>query len=142
VPSDTQVEKMKQLKVNLEDAVREELEKASAETGRSLADEIRSRLRISQGADAETRALAEQIVGLALDLQAHKNIPWHSHPKAHEALATAIQTFLEGWKSSDAAADWGPDDPQTLGRAIGRERLRFVMVKIPAALAALRGDKS
>jgi hypothetical protein len=81
-------------------------------------------LMFEQMFDAETLSLASDIMILAKEIQKQTGSKWHQVPKAHEALAEALAVWLERNKPqplSGAAADlFGPDDPQTLGRAIAR----------------------
>jgi|SRR5215468_10806411 len=123
----------RQLSIALDDNLRERLEKLATSTGRSLADEIRYRLELAlhlEGEfDRETRELGYDLMSLARDVRLHSEVPWHAHPKAHEALIEAVATWLDGVKpkpppSVDPLEDpWGADDPQTAGRTLARSRL-------------------
>jgi hypothetical protein len=88
---------MKQLKVGLPDHLREELERAAAASGKSLADEVRGRLELSfesRGSDAETRALADAVDNLAILVKIQTGHAWHQHPAAHRALRYAVTARL------------------------------------------------
>src|SRR5262245_4422164 len=101
---------MKQLKVSLPDDLRERIEKASADSGLSLGEEIRRRLERTLDEDAQdvkTRELVDDIRRLAVMVFAHTHAKhrWHAHPKSHEALTEAVATWLEGLKPPPVAGE-------------------------------------
>jgi hypothetical protein len=127
---------MKQLKVSLPEELRAKLGTASAASGRSLADEIRTRVErtFEQDAiDAPTRDLAADVVWIADQIARDTGSAWHRKPKAREALVAALQTYLaitepppEGpIPGVSDLIDAFIDDPPTLGRAIARHRIRL-----------------
>jgi hypothetical protein len=127
--------KQRQLAIALPPDIRDRLQAAADTAGHSLAEEIRRRLALTFAADAidpVTRELAADIMHIADDVTRLSEVPWHSNPKAQQALAVAIQTWLEDHPPPDhgpaAASLFGPDDPPTLGRSIAKlyERLKAV----------------
>jgi hypothetical protein len=113
---------------------------------RGVSEEIRRRIVLTLEAetyDEQTRELAVDIMGLADEVTRQSEVPWHSNPKAHQALATAIQVWLEdhpptGFGAASAAL-FGPDHPETLGRSIAKyyERFKAVRKKTEKEIAAL-----
>jgi len=77
--------------------------------------------------------VAADIHWLADKLQKHTGAAWNATRKSHEALDEALRTYLPTLKPPEpegAVADlFGPDDPQTLGRTIGRHYIRFKAAK-------------
>ena len=145
--------KQRQLAVALPPNLRNWLEAAANVAGHSIAEEIRRRLALTverDGMDAETRALLEAVGWMADEIRRQSGADWHDFPKATEALAAAIHTWLEIIKpkeSSTAASDlFSPDDPPTLGRSIARHYQRFKIEreKTDRELRNLsaKGDKS
>ena len=96
-----------------------------------VSEEIRQRVERTfheDNFDLQTRELAGAVMWMADQVQRDTNVPWHDNPRAHEALSEAIVTWLgmirPAWRG--AVSDlFGPDDPQTLGRAIARHYGRF-----------------
>jgi plasmid stability protein len=124
---------MKQLKVGLPDYLREELERAAAASGRSLADEVRVRLEASfesEGSDPETRALAAAVDNLASLVAIQTGHKWHKHAAANRVMRYAITARLARLKPEGEAvfqpdelpknrlAAPGSDDPDTMGLAL------------------------
>ena len=122
---------MKQLKISLPDDLRSQLDAAAEKTNQSLAEEIRSRLEQTFEADAfdrETRELAASVMRMANQIQRGFG-SWHQRPKAHEALARAIQDYLTSLKPTLKPTFKPPLvgvsdlfeaslDPQTIGHAV------------------------
>lgn len=98
---------------------------------RGLSEEIRRRVNQSLNDDAydpQTRDLGAAVMWLADQLRQHTGAPWHATSKGHEALDEALRTYLSTLKQPPESAFsdlFGPDDPQTLGRAIARHYVRF-----------------
>jgi hypothetical protein len=128
---------MKQLKVSLPDELRARLDKAAAEAGHSVAEDIRQRLErtladdaIKGAIDPKTRELTDDIVSLIDRIELDTGSSWHRKTKVHETLALAVQALLAtlrprpetGVGASDLLFDF---DPQTLSHAIVRQHLRF-----------------
>jgi hypothetical protein len=149
--------KQKQLTVSVNEEQRAALEAASAKAGHSVAEEIRRRLDRTlyeeDTFDPQTRKLAEDIRDFAHEIERITQLKWHAYPKAHEALAEAIKTWLAGMKPpfapSEAASDllWGQDDPQTVGRMLARTHRRTKEMRVRARQEILnqqkdKGDKS
>lgn len=110
--------------LRLEPEVLDQLRKSSL----GVSEEIRRRIDLTLAADVydePTRELAADIMAIAHEIsqQAGLGSSWHNNRKANEALAAALQTWLEGLKPmpSGGVSDlFGPDDPATLGRTIAR----------------------
>ena len=124
----------RQISIALDAETRDELEERAIAVGRSIADEIRRRIErtlYEDKFDPETRDLAFDIMTLAAEVEHLNGIPWHKHPKAHQALAEAVMTWLDGLTPKDPqfsesfAATLFRDDPRTVGRTLARSlRLR------------------
>ena len=127
----------RQLNVALEDETREQLEKAAAQTGRTLANEIRHRVQQTfqeeREFDAVTRMLGRDIMRLAAEVDLTSEGRWYEHQTAHAAVVAAIAAWLELIKPprgavtallSEPSTQQGLDDPETLGRTIARLRFR------------------
>jgi hypothetical protein len=124
---------MRQLKVSLPDDLRAKLDKASERSGKSLGDEIRTRLESSfqeDGVDEPTRDLIEAVKWISEEIQRQVQIPWYFTVKSKQAMSAALQTWFEiiNPMSSEPAASqpdlFGPDDPPTLGRSVARHYQR------------------
>ena len=116
-----------QLSIAVDSELREELEKLAAASGRSVAEEIRHRLRLSlhyeRLFDEQTRFLGYDLMSLARGVRNYSRFDWHAHPKAHEVLTEAVRVWLEIVTPPEVQnAPWGPDDPKTLGRTLARSR--------------------
>ena len=119
---------MKQLKVSLPDDLRAQLDAASAKSGRSVAEEIRSRVEGSfarEVADRPTRDFIEGVALMAAEVARETGANWHQHAGAHEALTRAIQLRLEALKPKGSTAfgdrphaTVSDDDPYRLGALI------------------------
>lgn len=86
---------MKQLKVALPETLRVLLLTSAERSGRSLADEIRTRLERTYSEDTidePTRALLYGVEHLARLVQVQTGHEWHVHPVASDALLAAINT--------------------------------------------------
>jgi predicted DNA-binding protein len=124
---------MKQLKVALDDNLRVRLEEASAAAGRSLAQEIRSRIEFTThfdpttrrriDYDKETKQLAADVMWLAFEVSRQVGVPWNRNHNAYQAVAIAIQTWLEMTRPpfERELSDQFRPDPPTLGRSIARQ---------------------
>jgi hypothetical protein len=122
------------IKIILPVALRTKLDTAAAESGLSVAEEIRSRVARTLDHDVRdqrTTALAAKIVWLAEQLKREKGFDWFAHPRANEAFAEAVNVAITHHKRAEnsvpAASDlmWGDDDPKTLGRSIERQYERW-----------------
>jgi hypothetical protein len=150
---------MRQLKVSLPDDLRAKLDKASESSGKSLGDEIRTRLERTfheDAVDGPTRNLIEAVKWISAEIGRQVQIPWYFSVKSKEALSTALQTWLEiinplatAGPVDDTQRDlFGPDDPPTLGRAVARHYRRIYELKhdayenlrVHAEMQRIRGE--
>ena len=128
---------MQQLKVGLDDALREYLEAASAKAGHSIGAEIRRRLLFSvmdDPTDGPTRWLMLSIRGLAGKVKTDTGHAWHSHAAAYRALRSGMRALLARLAPKDKDAVFAPDelpavrlvnstDPEAIG--LGLEAIEF-----------------
>jgi hypothetical protein len=116
---------MKQLKVNLPDDLRARLDAASAKSGQSVAEEIRSRVEQSfaqEAVDKPARDLFEGLTLMPAEIELETGAAWHKHAGAHEAFVQAILSRLLRFKPKGSMA-FGDrphatildDDPNLLG---------------------------
>ncbi len=121
---------MKQLKVSLPDDLRAKLDKATTLSDKSLGDEIRTRLERTFDEDSvekPTRDLIEAVKWMAAEIRRQVHLPWYYTVKSNEAMAAAMQTWLEIVRPprTDEGDLFGPDDPPTLGRSVARHYQRL-----------------
>jgi hypothetical protein len=115
----------RQINVGLDDATRLRLEESASKSGRSIADEIRSRIWETFGYDeydAPTRALARDVADLATKVQTASGVSW-AHPAARVALVVAVQEWLAKINPPELADVPKPrelSDPSVVGRAVAR----------------------
>lgn len=125
---------MKQLKISLEDGVRESLEAAAKAGGHSLGEEIRQRLdRTFQEADPQTRELLDAIDSLTTLVRLQTGRDWHEHAGANRVLRRAILARLTRLKPEGEESFAGSDlpkhplvastDPDEMG--LGLEAINF-----------------
>jgi hypothetical protein len=146
----------RQLNVGLDDETRAWLEEAAAQTGRTLAEEIRHRLQLTFWEDREfdppTRQFGKDIMRLATEVEATSAGMgyWYEHQRTHAAVAAAVAAWLELIKPPrsddddllDGTAEGALDDPETLGRTIARLRFRTRHVREEiASYTQARRDK-
>jgi hypothetical protein len=136
--------RQQQMGVAFPDELRAKLDAAAAESGNSIAEEIRQRVERSFAQDAakkaqdpKTRELADDVTWLA-DAITYQVKPdgdplwsWHSNVATHAALAEAVKTWIEiikplpvgllGPGNPPTLGLLGPGDPPTLGRATARQ---------------------
>ena len=81
--------------------------------------------------DPHTRELCDDIMSMAEEINHYSvgEADWHANIKSHEAVKVAIGAWLDMIKPPDpdgvALADLpGPKDPETLGRATAKFRLK------------------
>jgi hypothetical protein len=147
--------KQRQLAIALRPEIRNWVEGAASAAGHSLAEEIRQRLErtfAEDGVDKPTRELVEAVKWIAEEVNRQSEVEsWSVVPRAHEALAAALQTWMNliTPPSRGAVSDdlFGPGDPPTLGRSIARHYQRFKseMEKTDRELRELhkgKGDRS
>jgi len=108
---------MPQLKVTIPEDLRARLDAASAESGDSLAGEIRDRLeqvlRDEIEFDERTRKLGRDVMLLSRLIERHAQVPWHDHAAARTAFAFAFSRYLEGLTPQ-------PDGPGEIAPAMSR----------------------
>jgi hypothetical protein len=104
---------VKQLKVSLPDALREQLDAASAKSGNSVSELIRLCVQraYSQQLDPPTLRLIHLIGALAVGTERQRGRPWHADPAAHFVFQRAIEILLGRRKP---AGDLVPLDPAEL----------------------------
>jgi hypothetical protein len=89
----------KQLNVALSDGLRAQLDAASREAGRSIAEEVRQRLERSffgdDHMDQKTRDLAVAVGRFARLLEHDRGSAWHADPTTHAALGELIGMWLQ-----------------------------------------------
>ena len=126
---------MKQLKVSLPDDLRARLDAASAKSGLSVAEEIRSRVEASFAREAADKPTADFIEGVALmpaEIALETGANWHEHAGAHEALVQAIRARLDELKPKGSTT-FGDrphgtvfdDDPNHLGLMVEYRLRRY-----------------
>lgn len=125
---------MKQLKVGLHELLRHGLEGAAKDSGRSLADEVRTRLEFSfqiTAIDPATRSVQGAIANIARRLDADCGAPWYVSPVTRQAFVAALTAVAaqiaskrNPWPEREtnesaperiAAVD-AIGDPETIGR--------------------------
>jgi hypothetical protein len=93
---------MKQMKVALPDDLRGRLDAASAKSGRSVAEEIRTRLETSferdVDADQPTRDVVEAVAAMAAETELEMGSAWHKDASAHFVFVEAILNRLERFR--------------------------------------------
>jgi hypothetical protein len=139
---------MQQLKISLPDGTRAALDEASAESGRSLAEEIRERLGWSfeyERLDKPTRELLFAAKELAAMFQPDTGENWSETLKGRQALGLTIKGYLESGapKHGGAAEDlFGPGDPQTVAHMLLRHFERLLETREETARDLRKmGDK-
>lgn len=121
-------ESKKQMGVALPGRLREKLAASSAAANVSIAEEIRRRLEMSFENDARddyTQALVSAAIWIAGDITAQgAGAYWYATQKGRQAVAAGIRHFIETLQPAVRAGvgedQFGPDDPETLGRASAR----------------------
>jgi hypothetical protein len=119
---------MQRLKIALPRDLRTRLDTASAKSGRSVAEEIRSRVEASFAQEASgqpTSDLIQGIAGMAAEIERECGAAWDRHAGAHAALTQAILSRLESLKPKGSTAfgdrphaTVSGDDPNQLGSMI------------------------
>jgi hypothetical protein len=117
---------MKQYKVSLPDDLYARLEAARVKSGRSLSDEIRTRVERSLELDAgdkSTRDFVEGVMLMPAEIEKETGVAWHKHAGAWAAFRQAIVSRLQRFKPGGTTAFGkrphqaipGPDDPEAIG---------------------------
>lgn len=151
---------MKQYKVSLPDELYERLAAASEKSGRSLSDEIRTRIVQSLEGDQHTRIMADAVVLIAAEVEKETGERWHKHAGAWETFREAISARLNLFKKPSGSAKFGDrpnqsipeDEPGFIGRWIAvkvwenpdwtNSPERAAMEKGFRDLKAIKGGKS
>jgi hypothetical protein len=119
---------MKQLKIVLPVELRAELDAETAKSGKSLADEIRTRVEWTLDlapVDKPTERLLKVVALMAAYLERECGAPWHAHAGTHAAFRTGVLSYLLGLKP-DGTVAFGErphcavpgDDPEVIGVSI------------------------
>jgi hypothetical protein len=116
------MERLERFKFSLSPATRANLEAVAAVSGKSVADEIRTRLQRSFEEDAidpPLRELREALANLAALVRIDCGAEWHSSPSAYTEFAAALMQRLAGYMppAQDAeASDLQQPTPEMLGK--------------------------
>ena len=132
----------KQMGVALPDHLRDKLAAQSELVNTSIAEEIRKRLETSfanDEVDGQTRDLVAAAMSIAEEITAQSGADWHETQKGRQAVAAGVRHYLETMAppvlTATAADDlFGPDDPETLGRASARHYRQLKPYKEAARL--------
>ena len=106
---------------------------ASADAKVSIAEEIRRRLEISfenDARDSYTQALVSAAIWMAGDIASQgAGAYWYATQKGRQAVAAGIRHYIEMMQPAVQAGRgedlFGPDDPETLGRASARHYFKM-----------------
>jgi hypothetical protein len=100
--------KQPQFKVSMPDVLREWLEKASTDSGKSIAEEIRERVTRSFAirVDPETSDLIDFIVRLALQMEQETGSPWHDQAGVNQVFASALSRRVRRFVREDGPTDF------------------------------------
>jgi len=142
-------ESKKQMGVALSDYLRGKLAVASAAANVSIAEEIRRRLQMSFEIDARddyTQALVSAAIWIARDITAQgSGAYWHATQKGRQAVAAGIRHFIEMLQPAVRAGAgedlFGPDDPETLGRASARHYFQMKQYEDEDPIATQEWDR-
>ena len=96
---------MQRLKIALPDQLRAQLDAASAKSGRSVAEEIRSRVEASfaQAADQPTHDFLRGVAQMATEIERELGA-WHQYAGSHATLTREILLRLEALKPKGSTA--------------------------------------
>ncbi|MFK4530136.1 hypothetical protein ABIF90_008117 [Bradyrhizobium japonicum] len=116
------------LKFQISEDLRGKLDGASAENGRSLAEEVRQRLigSFRSDADRKTRDLVEELFLLAFEVKLEVGDDWHANDRARATFAAAvaehINSYGKGNKPIRKDSETVPAEPEEtiVGRTIAR----------------------
>jgi hypothetical protein len=132
--------------VALSDYLRRKLAATSAAANVSVAEEIRRRLEMSFENDAlddQTQHLVSAAIWIAGDITLQAGAYWHATQKGRQAVAAGIRLYIETMLppvQAGAGEDpFGPDDPETLGRASARHYQRQVKQDEDPARLVIQG---
>jgi len=119
---------MQRLKIALPDELRAQLDAASAKSGRSVAEEIRSRVEATfalETVDKSTRDFIAGIARMPAEIELETGAAWHKHAGAYVVFREAILRRLARLKPEGSIA-FGKrpqqaipgDDPEGIGLSI------------------------
>jgi hypothetical protein len=154
----------KQFNVSLGDALRSQLEAASEQSGKTIADEIRTRLSRSfqqDAVDKPTLNLIKAVLDLADFIRGQSGYAWFEHTGAKQALMFALQARLARMDPSGPPIPLEPgpralvhsNDPSAVGLALEALHYRMPGLDDPRLLDGIekahqeitqqrKGDKS
>jgi hypothetical protein len=130
---------MKQYKVSLPDDLHARLEAARKKSGRSLSDEIRTRIEqsLEKDVDKPTRDFLTGVALMPAEIELETGAAWHKHPAAFAVFREAILRRLARLKPEGGTlrsyafgkrphqAMPGPADPEELGVWIESQLHKF-----------------
>jgi hypothetical protein len=120
---------MKQLKIVLPVELRAELDAAAAKSGKSVAEEIRSRVEWTfdlEPMDKPTLELLTAVALMAAAVERETGAAWHTHPGAHTTFRHAVSGYLADLRPGVGLFAFGArpyqadpsDDPELIGLTI------------------------
>jgi hypothetical protein len=107
---------MQRLKIALPDELRAQLDAASTKSGRSVAEEIRSRVEATFALETVDRATRDFIAGVArmpAEVELETGAAWHKHAGAWAVFRAAILSRLQRIKPKGATT-FGPRPHQVV----------------------------
>jgi hypothetical protein len=125
-----EISPMKQLKISLPDDLRTRLDWVAQLSGKSVAEEIRSRVEETfqrRDTGPEMEALVEAVRWLARHIQIDMGAEWHQHGQVRRALLDGISEYMLEHQKSDVveiSAD-AKEGAHAVGRAFARAYLRI-----------------
>jgi hypothetical protein len=139
-----------QLKITLPAFIRDELDRASAKSGKSLAEEIRSRLARTFQQDAMEVPMLEllaAIVRLGDFIKSQSGRAWHADAAARQAFAVAVSARLARLGPADPGGKLEPaegnmpfvasDDPNVVGLSLEALDYKLPGIDDPRVVAEL-----
>jgi hypothetical protein len=135
---------MPQLKITLPDEIRSLLDRATAQSGKSLSQEIQARLMLTferDLLDKPTQELLGAVESLANLIRSQLGQAWHEHAGANVALYAAVGAAMRRWQAPgeavlppvEQAQLVASDDPVAYGVAL--EALLYQIKRISSDLA-------
>jgi hypothetical protein len=116
---------VKQLKISMPEELRAKLDEAAGVSGKSVAEEIRSRVeqtfqvqRRTEWSDDETRGLCDAIHWLAMNIHLNMEADWHQNRHVRRALEDAISEYMLAHQPRDTVEI--PTDVVESARSMGR----------------------
>jgi hypothetical protein len=117
------------LKISLPDGTRAALDAASAQSGKSLAEEIRERLAWSFEADVSPGPMRDLLfavrqLGRLFYIDTGRN--WHETLKDRQAMALAIKEIVDSGEPTNPSGTGAPGDPPSVAHILVRHFQRFM----------------